>query len=382
MSKANGRVLRVLSIDNGGVRGIIPAMVLAEIEKRTGHPVCELFDFIAGTGSGGITALMLSRPVNSADVPNTACDGRTRRSGMPKFSAQCVADAFRQEARRVYPSVFNDSELMFKSVDLVCSLTRQVACPKYPARGLERFLATYLEDLRLRDCLVDVLIPCFELDRRLPFMFKSSKARAYETYDFLCREAGRAATACPVYFDPACIDRRESGRTYTLVDGSPYASNPAMCAYAEARRIDPDAEIFMVSLGAGLPGYTADYEPWRMRQWGLAEWARPLVQNTQCGLSESVDYQVRQLLAPAPQEDGPERERNYYRLQVRLDRDSEPEDNVSCANMRRLELLAENLIEDNQRQLKQLCDRLVSERGPVISVRQTPAAAGEWAPVP
>jgi len=36
---------KILSIDAGGVRGIVPAIILAEIEARTGQPVSALFDF-------------------------------------------------------------------------------------------------------------------------------------------------------------------------------------------------------------------------------------------------------------------------------------------------------------------------------------------------
>ena len=43
------KVFRILSIDGGGIRGILPAMVLSEIEKRTGKKIFQLFDLIVGT---------------------------------------------------------------------------------------------------------------------------------------------------------------------------------------------------------------------------------------------------------------------------------------------------------------------------------------------
>jgi patatin-like phospholipase/acyl hydrolase len=48
--------MKVLSIDGGGIRGLIPAVVLAEIERRTGRRIADLFDLIAGTSTGGILA--------------------------------------------------------------------------------------------------------------------------------------------------------------------------------------------------------------------------------------------------------------------------------------------------------------------------------------
>jgi patatin-like phospholipase/acyl hydrolase len=42
---------KILSIDAGGVRGIIPATILADVEARTEKPVCNLFDFFTGTSA-------------------------------------------------------------------------------------------------------------------------------------------------------------------------------------------------------------------------------------------------------------------------------------------------------------------------------------------
>jgi patatin-like phospholipase/acyl hydrolase len=48
------KLVKVLSNDGGGIRGIVPASVLAEIERRTKRPVAKLFDLVAGTSTGGI----------------------------------------------------------------------------------------------------------------------------------------------------------------------------------------------------------------------------------------------------------------------------------------------------------------------------------------
>ena len=51
------RTIRILAIDGGGVRGLLPARVLVELEAMTGRPLHSLFDVIAGTSVGGILAL-------------------------------------------------------------------------------------------------------------------------------------------------------------------------------------------------------------------------------------------------------------------------------------------------------------------------------------
>lgn len=65
--------IKVLSIGGGGIRGLIPAMVLAEIEQRMGKPICRLLDLIAGTSTGSTLALGLglSKPATGSLDPQT-----------------------------------------------------------------------------------------------------------------------------------------------------------------------------------------------------------------------------------------------------------------------------------------------------------------------
>ena len=67
--------VRVLSIDGGGIRGVIPAAVLTEIERRTDRPAAELFDLIAGTSTGGIIALAPALPNGASTVASTTHSG-------------------------------------------------------------------------------------------------------------------------------------------------------------------------------------------------------------------------------------------------------------------------------------------------------------------
>ena len=78
---------RILSIDGGGIRGIIPAMVVAHIEKQTDTPARDLFDLIVGTSSGGITALALALP------------GSGRRI---RFAARRMVRLFDNQGKRIF----------------------------------------------------------------------------------------------------------------------------------------------------------------------------------------------------------------------------------------------------------------------------------------
>jgi patatin-like phospholipase/acyl hydrolase len=78
---------KILSIDGGGIRGLIPALVLAEIEKRTGRAVAECFDLIAGTSTGGILALGFARD-----------DG----NGKPRYAAKDLAGIYQTRGREIF----------------------------------------------------------------------------------------------------------------------------------------------------------------------------------------------------------------------------------------------------------------------------------------
>ncbi|MEL7495719.1 MAG: patatin-like phospholipase family protein [Cyanobacteria bacterium J06554_11] len=79
---------KILSIDGGGIRGLIPAMVLAEIERRTEQPISESFDLIAGTSTGGILALGLSK---------------VDQQGNPQFSTEALSELYKENGKRIFP---------------------------------------------------------------------------------------------------------------------------------------------------------------------------------------------------------------------------------------------------------------------------------------
>ena len=78
---------KILSIDGGGVRGLIPAMILVEIEKRTGRPIHTMFDLMAGTSTGAVLALGLVKPTED---------------GSPKFSAHDMLRFYQKDGKEIF----------------------------------------------------------------------------------------------------------------------------------------------------------------------------------------------------------------------------------------------------------------------------------------
>ena len=307
--------VRVLSIDGGGIRGIIPAIALAELETRAGKPVAELFDLIAGTSTGGIIALALSRP---------------GEDGGPAWSAATLVELYEREG----PSIF--SRPLGHQVRTISGLIDE----KYPSDGLDEALTRYLGEARLSEALTNVLVTAYETERRKPFFFKSAAAEADPSRDFPMAAAARATSAAPTYFEPARVDAGGTADYFSLVDGGVFATNPAMCAFAEVRRHHPDAEVVLLSLGTGQLTRPLPYDD--VKDWGLVEWARPILDVVFDGVSDTVDYQLDQLLGGG----------RYWRLQVALDGGASDDlDDASAENLRRLKLKGEELVANSTREL-------------------------------
>ncbi|RPI15034.1 MAG: patatin [Acidobacteriales bacterium] len=321
--------IRILSIDGGGIRGVIPAMILARIESLTGKPIAELFDLIAGTSTGGILTLGLTKP---------------GPEGKPQYPAAAMVALYQQEGGRIFHR---------PALRKILALGN-LAEDKYPPAGIESVLERYFGESRLKDALTDVIITSYETERRFPFFFKSRNARARADYDFAMKQVARAASAAPTYFEPLKLDSALPRDYYSLIDGGVYANNPAMCGLVEARTMWPDARDFLLaSLGTGEQLKPLPYD--KVKGWGLAHWAKPALEIVLDAVSSTVDYQLRQLLPP-----GEGSCRRYWRFQARLDRENDALDDARPTNVRALTLLAERLMRERCDDLRLLCEDLVN----------------------
>ncbi len=319
--------VKILSIDGGGIKGIIPATVLAYIEERTGRHIASLFDLIAGTSTGGIIALGLTKP--GAD-------------GSPAYTARDGVELYVREG----PNIF--SRPWWRKLPFF-----QLFEERYASGPIEGVLERYFGATHLKDALTEVIVTAYEIERRSPFFFKSRHAKdpSRHGYDFLMKDAARATAAAPTYFEPAKVAAVDDPSSFVLIDGGVHAVNPAMCAYVEARATRPDAgEILLVSLGTGESTSKLPYE--KVKGWGEAQWARPILDVVFDGMSDTVDFQLRELLPPI------EGLLRYYRFQIELDTASDDMDDVRPQNLRALQQLGDQVVAENQKALDQLCDEL------------------------
>jgi patatin-like phospholipase/acyl hydrolase len=318
--------MKALCIDGGGIRGLIPALVLAEIERRTGRRIAELVDLVAGTSTGGILACGLTRP---------GPDGR------PLYSAEELAGIYVDEGPRIF------HRRLLKRIFSVEGWIDE----RYEDDGLEAALDRYLGAATLSGALADVLVTAYDISGRFAFFFRSARARDDPAYDFPLVQVARATAAAPSYFEPAEATDMAGARTYPLIDGGVYAVNPSMCAYADVVAAGRAGELeLMLSLGTGE--HTRSYTFEQTRRWGQLEWARPALDMVFDGVADTIEFEAAALMGE-----------RYVRLQTQLDIASDDFDDASRGNLAAMQREAEQLIAASEAELDRVCAVLVGGAG-------------------
>lgn len=340
--------INVLCIDGGGIRGVIPGTILAyiekEIQKRT-HPEARLadyFDLIAGTSTGGI----LTCAYLLAD-----------ENGRPKLSAQDAVDIYLQEGGKIF-----DVSIKQK-IKSLAGLTDE----KFSANALEKALKDKFGDAMLSQLLRPCLLTSYNVKDRQATFFNSVNAKSNKDYDFKVFDIARATSAAPTYFELAQIISNGNS-DFSLIDGGVFANNPSMCAYAEARGLnfaeinnDPSKpnrpsgkNMFMVSIGTGSS--EEKFNPDKVKNWGMVQWVKPIIDIMMSGNTETVDYQLRALFGAT------DNGQSYFRIEPSVHNASPEMDDASPDNLERLKDAGLKYVADNSEQLEEIVTKLISNK--------------------
>lgn len=319
------RCARILSIDGGGIRGILPGQLLTRLESHlqrasgdSNARIADYFDLVAGTSTGGILASLLTCPAPAG--------GATPR---PRYTAAQAVDLYLERGDEIF------SVSAWQKLRSAGGLTDE----KYSADELEEALGDYFGDLRLSELITPTLITAYDVRRRAPFFFRQHRAATDDGHDFLVSDLCRATSAAPTYFELPRI-RSRSGIRYPLIDGGVFANNPAMCAYAEARGLGFEgtpalnrpgaARMRILSLGTGTERKPYAWD--EAKDWGKAGWALPLINILMQGNADTVDYQLRQIFDTVPASASG----RYVRIEPALGAASAEMDNAHPENLERL----------------------------------------------
>ena len=263
------RPFRILSIDGGGIRGIFPATILAELERRFtgGYSAASYFDLISGTSTGGILALGLGAG----------------------YTATELAELYVDKGGEIFPPRTNGA---FGRLKQWYRDQKHYARYRYDRSALERLLKTKFGERLFGESSKRLCIPSFEGKHSEVFVFKTPHHPDYQTdrYQPMVNVA-LATSAAPSYFRPF-----EHGG-YTLVDGGVWSNNPILLAVIEALtcfNLRRD-QIQVLSIGCGDDRYVVSAS--QIAKGGLWYW-KDIIEAAMRLQSLAATNQVRLLLGP------------------------------------------------------------------------------------
>ncbi|MBO9618127.1 MAG: patatin-like phospholipase family protein [Niabella sp.] len=342
--------ISILSLDGGGIRGIIPGVILTYLEKQlqaksnTTLKIGDYFDFIAGTSTGGILACAYLIP---------------DQGGKAKYCAEQAVQLYLHEGRDIF------KENIFHKIINPWSLVSE----KYSADALEKNFKDLFGQTLLSEFIKPCLITSYDITSRNAHFFTSCDARINDIENFYAIDVARSTSAAPTYFEPARI-QSQTGQTFNLVDGGVFANNPALCAYAEVRKINfsgllnnpdkPDKpsakDMLIISMGTGTVKKPYHFD--NLKNAGEIKWIEPIIDILMSGNAETVDYQLKQIYGTLSHKDS----KDYYRLEPPLHEALSDMDNATSVNVEHLRQAGLLFIEKNQPMLDEIVTKVLENQ--------------------
>ncbi|MCO6495292.1 MAG: patatin-like phospholipase family protein [Bacteroidetes bacterium] len=302
--------VRILCLDGGGIRGIIPASVLEYVEKKlaefSNNPnarIADYFDMIVGTSTGGILGCFYLMPNPKRFEPGNSSSKYPASEALKLYSEKGEA-------------IFNQS----KKNDWF-GLRQLLNATQFKPENIESIFKDKFGDIMFDQLLGRLIITTYDMQSQKSFFFNSREEEKHrEDRKFMVRDVARSTSAAPTYFPPAIIRNFGNNSQMVNIDGGVFANNPTMCAYAEARTTNfeniginrPSAkDMLILSIGTG--SQKMDLKNFqRAGNWGALNWAKTIPDIMMDGGLDTVTYQVGLLFDTL---DG-ENKKNYKRVDV------------------------------------------------------------------
>ena len=329
---------KILSIDGGGIRGIIPLRVLIEFELRTGKPISELFDFITGVSVGSIIAAGLTLK----EDPNNSQDNT------PVKSAVGLLKDFINLGEKIFPSssVFND--------------IYSYRYTKHNSENYKMLLDDYLGDYKLADTIIPIACTSLSLNTSLPYTWSTYKAKINPDQNYYLKDAILASSAAPTFFSAYKAVAPDKNNTITYhVDGGLVNNNPFLDGVTEfieyhgkkgAKTPIGKENIFAVSIGTGSFNYISDKSIEKLIDAGKIQWMsnQPNVLDFMFNAnSASTNKKAKFLFGE-----------NFYRFQIKLPTKHAELDNTNTDNICGILFLMERFILENDSKINEVLKHL------------------------
>jgi uncharacterized protein len=372
---------RTLSIDGGGARGMIPAVILKEIERRSGKRIHQLFDRICGTSTGSILACGLTAP-------------KAPGSNESRRSAREIVELYRSLGEQIFSrGSFNETvvepmnELLGRSdswivthpgqtISTIKDVWNRVTAPLHNVHKLAYELHKQFDDLQMEDALCELFVYAYDIGSRTPEILGSSEstipgARNYSKFKMY--QAATASSAAVPFFAPYKVWRKPStpmelprpgfspiypevggeGDNYELVDGGNGGiGSPAMLSFLEESEKSRGRNHVLVSLGTG---HSTAPVPSDAKTWGFLQWigqGGELLKSVFDGEADATDQSLRKILA---------KDVTYFRWQPSIPESFAFLDEGSREDMGALEDLAQAFISEHDEDIDKLIEVLTAD---------------------
>ncbi len=341
------RIFTVLTIDGGGIRGLMTARLLQEIEDRTGKPISELYDLIVGSSTGSIVVGCLTAP--SKDDPTK-----------PRYTAKETMDFYVKDGETVFPpDRYRQLRHLLPGMNGFFDPT-----------AFEKILDEQLGDLTMSDSLNYIMIAGTDMKKFRPvwmsnFKDKGKREDFTQKWESLkLKDAIRASASAPTVFPAKYIynhpnkNNPAAQERHAFLDGSLFASTIARRAYTQAKKLATEgSRIVVTSLGTGAmePNLTPD----QLNQMSMLDWVR----NARGAsiFNVSVEMTMQDIMNDLREELGDD----LYRFNVTVDPDHPdcPDmslTNAKASNIEKLLKIADKMIDTHDEQIDRLCEVLLA----------------------
>ncbi|KAE8819401.1 Patatin group A-3 [Hordeum vulgare] len=314
---SQGQLITVLSIDGGGIRGLIPSTILACLESKLQEldgpdaRIADYFDVIAGTSTGALVASMLAAP------------GENKR---PLFQAKDINKFYLDNGPKIFP------QRSWGFLTPIGNLFGAVNGPKYDGKFLHDKIKSLTHDVTIAQTVTNIIVPTFDIKFLQPVIFNTYEARVDPLKNAHLSDICISTSAAPTYFPAHYFTTHDpagnlSDREYHLIDGGVAANNPTMAAMSmitkEVLRRNPDFthgkpadynNYLIISIGTGSAKQAEKYTAPECAKWGVLRWLydggfTPLIDVFSHASADMVDIHAAVLFEALRIEE------NYLRIQ-------------------------------------------------------------------
>lgn len=294
---------RILSIDGGGLKGVVPLQVIKEIEKLTGEPIHKTFDLIAGTSTGGLlTCALLLEDDNSIEANKR------------KYSLEKIEQLYLLRGKEIFPR--------HKYLSWLYMHTRKWIRPMYFTKKYDKILKEYFSEFRITSCLKPIFISSYDIHRNIPLAFTTREATSIDEKNSRLVDICKATSAAPTYFPTYTFNYNKE--IIVCIDGGLIMNNPALGAFVEVlgnssykhykknNKALQLSDIAILSLGTGIS--SMQYSSEKSKIWGRLQWIKKVIDISMGAPVNIVSDQLETIYRSFGLN------KNYLRINVEIDK--------------------------------------------------------------